>query len=92
MVYDYYKLVNNTICTQSTIKPYTPPVAKVSTVSLSDAVDITLSQYEPSTAPLIRSHRISDYRRRRFSLVLLPNVRTWLDEMLEPAGDIREFL
>lgn len=48
-----------------------------------DARDITLAQYEPMTKNHITAHRIKDYRRKTFNLVLLPEVNILFDKFLE---------
>lgn len=46
------------------------------------AKDITLAEYNASSSDAITAHRLSDYRRRRFSLTLLPDVRIILEDLL----------
>lgn len=48
-----------------------------------DAKEITLSEYDPYTRDLITAHKISDYRRKSFSLNLLPKIHTIYDTLLE---------
>lgn len=48
-----------------------------------DARDVTLSQYEPMTKDFITAHRIKDYRRKTFNLILLPDVDVLFDEFLK---------
>ena len=66
-------------------KPYTPPTPKGPPVfRMSTARDITLAEYDPSSQGTITAHRIKDYRRRTYSLTLLPNIRTVLDDRFAP--------
>ena len=50
---------------------------------LEDAKDITLAQYDRSTKDVLTAHRMKDYRRKRFNLVLLPDVEVMFDKLLE---------
>lgn len=69
-------------------KPYEPPVISAErTFQLPTAKDITLAEYDPSSQGAITAHKLADYRRRRFSLVLLPNVHIVMDTMMEKVGD-----
>lgn len=51
-----------------------------------DAKNITLAQYDPDTAEHITAHRLSDYRKQGFSIMLLPEVSTLFDVVLEGSG------
>ena len=46
------------------------------------AKDITLAEYNASSSDAITAHRLSDYRRRRFSLTLLPDFHIILEDLL----------
>ena len=46
------------------------------------AKDITLAEYNAVSSDAITAHRLSDYRRRRFSLTLLPDVHILLEDLL----------
>ncbi|MCM1218621.1 MAG: hypothetical protein NC548_29380 [Lachnospiraceae bacterium] len=50
---------------------------------LEDAKDITLAQYSKYTQDVLTAHKIKDYRRKRFNLVLLPKVTVTFDRILE---------
>lgn len=54
------------------------------------AMDVTLAEYNAASGDAITAHRLSDYRRRRFSLVLLPNVHILLEDLLrtEEGADV----
>lgn len=66
-------------------KPYTPKRLEASrTFQLPKARDITLAEYDPSSQGLITAHRIRDYRRRHFSLVLLPEIEIEADAYTAP--------
>lgn len=66
-------------------EPSTHTGRKSRTFQLSTAKDLTLAEYNPISSEAITAHRIADYRRRHFSLTLLPDVHIWLDELLAPS-------
>lgn len=69
----------------STWKPYTPPKPVGEPMfRMPTAKDITLAEYDPSSQGAITAHRLKDYRRKSFSLTLLPSVRTVLDDRFSP--------
>lgn len=45
------------------------------------AKEVTLAEFHPKSGEAITAHRLSDYRRRRFSLVLLPNIQVAIEDM-----------
>ena len=59
---------------------------------LDDAVEVTLAEYDVSTKNMITAHRLSDYRRKQFNLVLIPKVETLFDKLLEGSPYWRELL
>ncbi len=66
-------------------KPYAPPEPSSTPVfRIPTARTITLAEYDPSSQGTITAHRIKDYRRKSYSLTLLPNVRTVLDDRFKP--------
>lgn len=50
---------------------------------LNDAKEITLAEYDVDTKDAITAHHLKDYRRKRFNLVLLPDISTLFDKVLE---------
>lgn len=50
---------------------------------LEDAKDITLAEYSVDTKDVITAHRMKDYRRKQFNLVLLPKIDTLFHKVLE---------
>lgn len=50
---------------------------------LPDAKEITLAEYDVDTKDAITAHHLKDYRRKRFNLVLLPDIITLFDKVLE---------
>ena len=66
-------------------KPYNPPKPEGTPVfRIPTAKTITLAEYDPSSQGTITAHRIKDYRRKTFSLTLLPNIHTVLDDRFAP--------
>lgn len=53
---------------------------------LPTAKDITLAEYDPSSSDAITAHHLSDYRRRKFSLTLLPSIVCIMDDMISTEG------
>lgn len=50
---------------------------------LEDAKVVTLAQYDRATKDVLTAHRMKDYRRKTFNLVLLPEVDIMFDRLLE---------
>lgn len=51
------------------------------------AKEVTLAEYNAASSDCITAHRLSDYRRRRFSLTLLPDVGILITDLLTiPEG------
>lgn len=59
---------------------------------LSDAIPITLAEYDVKTKDAITAHHLKDYRRKRFNLVLLPEVEVLFDKVLEGSAYWNELL
>lgn len=67
------------------IDHYTPPKVDASkSFHLPTAKDITLAEFDPSSQGLITAHRIRDYRRKHFTLVLLPDIEIEADAYTKP--------
>lgn len=91
MALEYYQYV----CNYSIFLPKKKqPVesVKVQSILLNDAKEITLSQYNPLTKDYITAHRIKDYRRKTFTLMLLPKVDILFDKVLEGSVYYNECL
>lgn len=84
MALKYYKYLNT--FGVSNRQPTTKAVIPESIPLLKDAKEITLAEFDPSVRDLITAHRIKDYRRRTFSLNLLPKIHTMFDDLLEGCG------
>lgn len=69
--------------------PYQPKEVENSAgFQLPTAKTITLAEYSPASQGAITAHRIRDYRRRSFSLVLLPNIEVAMDKFLSPVLEV----
>lgn len=65
--------------------PYKKPeVVKSNSFQLDTAKNITLAEYDPSAQGLITAHRLRDYRRKHFTLVLLPDIEIEIDAYTAP--------
>lgn len=59
---------------------------------LPDATPVTLAEYDVDTKDAITAHRLKDYRRRTYNLVLLPKITTLFDLVLEGSPYWNELL
>lgn len=80
---EYYAYVTNYGVRQQVHKHYVPPPKSVPDFNIGTAVDITLSEVEPRTSSYVTAHRIRDYRRTKFTLMLLPSIDLLYDNLLE---------
>ena len=78
----YARLYGDTPVKQPTVVD-SPDIVYDSVPVLDDAKDITLAQYSRYTKDVITAHRMKDYRRKRFNLILLPDVNIMFDRLLE---------
>lgn len=93
MALEYYQLVTNYGVDVQPIKPYFEPAKETSPIFLmGDAKEITLAEFDSASRGLITAHHLKDYRRRNFTLIMLPDARLVLDEVLEEVGELGEFL
>lgn len=59
-----------------------PPPNRHKEFLLSDAKNVTLAEYSPVSRDAITAHRLSDYRRHTFSLILLPDIHVVMDDFM----------
>lgn len=86
MALEYYKYINRAcIITQHTVPQYHEKEVKGLPL-LDDAVQITLSQFDPVTKDFITAHKVKDYRRKQFTMTLLPCVNIMFDRLLEGSS------
>jgi hypothetical protein len=84
MVLNYYALVNNCKVSVEEVHPYAEENKRqVPVMELGVPKEITLAEYDSNTKQFITAHRLKDYRRRTFTLVMLPDVHLPIDDLLE---------
>lgn len=49
---------------------------------IEDAKQVTLAQYDRVSKNAITAHNLSEYRSKQFNLMLLPDVHTWFEYLL----------
>lgn len=81
---------DNPIKQPEVVKP--PEIVYDGVPLLEDAKDITLAQYSRYSKNVLTAHRMKDYRRKRFNLVLLPEVDILFDRILEGSEYWNELL
>ena len=59
---------------------------------LSDVRLVTLAEIHPASQEVITAHSLKDYRRKTFSLMLLPDVPIMLDKLLDKVGDLDDYI
>ena len=89
-ILDNYSAIHNYAYKQQRIQRYTEEAVR-SVRLLSDMKQITVAETNPATRELITAHRIKDYRRKTFSLLLLPDIHLLLDELLSDLPDINNY-
>lgn len=91
MALEYYKYVNNyAVSPPKKVEP--KEESKVLELHLGEVKDITLAQYNPATKDIITAHNLKDYRRKTFTLLLLPKADIVFDRVLEGSPYYNEFL
>lgn len=78
----YSRLYDDTLVKQPVV-PKEPDMTNPGVPVLEDAKDITLAQYSRYTKEVLTAHRMKDYRRKRFNLILLPEADILFDKVLE---------
>jgi len=86
-----YSLVNNSRV-QHEVFEVKLPAPKVPEPLLSDAIQITLAQSDAAVSRVITAHNLQDYRRRKFTLHLLADIRLPLDDILRVEEKENELL
>lgn len=79
----YYNRLYSDIYVKQPIVPKPLEVVYAAFPLHADAQEITLAQYDRHTKDVITAHKMADYRRKRFNLVLLPEVDILFDKILE---------
>ena len=78
----YEKLYGDTIVKQPIVTKSPEEVFEAFPL-IEDAKPITLAEYDRNTKEILTAHRMKDYRRKTFKLVLLPEVSVLFDLLLE---------
>ena len=75
--------------TRLDIKPHHPfeETKKYTTQVFKMPTEVTLAEFNPKSSEAITAHKLSDYRRRRFSLVLLPNISVAIEDLWDIDRD-----
>lgn len=84
-----YAAIHNYTIDVEPVKPYSEEEQKSVTV-LADAKQVTIAEISPIAKGKITAHKLKDYRRKSFSLILLPDIDLMLDKLLEEKGNIHE--
>ena len=87
----YSQLCNNVRVVQHPVKEAKVAIPEGKPI-LRDTKEITLAEYDVDTKNAITAHRIKDYRRRIYNLVLLPRVNILFDKVLEGSVYWNELL
>ena len=82
-IIDYYAKLDRGVLAKQPVVPNPPEEVEKGFPLLEDAKVITLAEYDRNTKDIITAHRMKDYRRKRFNLVLLPEVNILFDKILE---------
>ena len=78
----YAKLQRNVEVVQPQVVK-SPEEASAGKPIIRDAIPVTLAEYDVNTKNAITAHRLKDYRRKRFNLILLPKIETLFERVLE---------
>ena len=85
-------VIRKYMCLYGNVLPKQPEVLKAPEDTfrgkeiLSDSITVTLAEYDVDTKDAITAHRLKDYRRKRFNLMLLPKFCTLFDTILEGSA------
>lgn len=88
-VLDNYSAIHNYSLNLTPVKRYEESKPKPVTI-LSDVKEVTIAEINPLAQGKITAHHLKDYRRKSFSLMLLPDISITLDKLMEETGDINE--
>lgn len=87
-ILDLYSAVHNYSVKESPVPVYKPPEEK-SVHILTDVKSVTIAEINPASRDMISAHRLKDYRRKTFSLLLLPDISLPIDSFMGDIPDIR---
>jgi hypothetical protein len=84
MALNYYAYVNNYRINVEPVKPYPEPEKKrVMPINPGQPKEIILAEYSTYCGDLITAHKLRDYRKRTYTLLMLPDVKLPIDALLE---------
>ncbi|MDR1523224.1 MAG: hypothetical protein LBS29_04670 [Endomicrobium sp.] len=87
-IIDYYRIVNNKfVQLDFDVQPYQER-RDSDAILLDNTQQITLAEYSPLSKNLITAHRLKDYRRKVFTLVMLPLITLPIDYLLDKDRDV----
>lgn len=92
-ILDKYSAIHNYGLNERPVKVYKPTEVNKMEI-LSDMKTVTIAEIHPASQSFLTAHRLKDYRRKTFSLLLLPDIELPLDSLmgeLPPLTDIKEF-
>lgn len=89
-ILDKYNVIHNCHVSVPKVAVYEKPKPEAIHV-LGDVHQVTIAEIHPSTMGKITAHRLKDYRRKRFSLMLLPDVEIMLDYLLQEVPSLDEY-
>lgn len=87
---DRYSVINNYVCESAKVEVFKPP-EKDAIKILSDVKTITIAEITPASRDLITAHKLKDYRRKTFSLLLLPDIDLPIDSLLGELPQLSDF-
>ena len=92
-ILDKYSAIHNYALHEASVPVYTPP-ERTEVKILTDIKPITVAEISPVSRDLITAHRLKDYRRKTFSLLLLPDIELLIDSFfteLPPLQEVKGF-
>lgn len=89
-ILDNYAIIHNCRVEVPRVAVYEKPKPEAVHI-LGDIRQVTIAEIHPSTMGQITAHRLKDYRRKRFSLMLLPDVEIMLDYLLQEVPSLEEY-
>ena len=89
-ILDKYSAIHNYGLDVKPVKVFKPAETDKMEI-LSDMKTITIAEIHPASKPFLTAHRLKDYRRKTFSLLLLPDIELPLDKLMEELPPLEQF-
>jgi hypothetical protein len=84
MALNYYAFVNNYKLDIVRPAPYTESKSRRTVpLEIGTPKEITLAEYNEFSDDLITAHKLRDYRKRTYTLLMLPDIKLPIDALLE---------